>query len=331
MSTHRVDVVRIGKIEKHPDADTLGITKVMGFTVVVKLDQWREGDLAAYVQPDSVVDSEQPEFAFLKGHERIRVKRLKGVYSMGLLVPAREGMAEGDDVAEALNVKHYEPQMHATTGGKTLPKAEEPKVIAPRYDVENMLRYAEAFQEGEFCVATEKIHGANLRTVFVDGKLFVGSRSQWIEEAEGNVYWRAVRGNQNLVKFLESHPGLVAYGEVYGPVQNLKYGTPSEPKIALFDLMKDGVFVDWHAFWGYIRSFRLPSAPHLWSGLWDPRLVDSLFRVMAEGDSTVPGAPEGHIREGIVVRPVIERFDDRRGGIGRVQLKLISNRYLDKG
>ncbi len=46
---------------------------------------------------------------------------------------------------------------------------------------------------------------------------------------------------------------------------------------------------------------------------------------MAEGPSLIPGAE--HIREGIVIRPLIERQSD---AIGRVQLKLVSNQYLEK-
>jgi len=46
---------------------------------------------------------------------------------------------------------------------------------------------------------------------------------------------------------------------------------------------------------------------------------------LAEGDSNYPGA--NHCGEGVVVKPVHERTDYR---IGRVQLKVVSNRYLSK-
>ena len=46
---------------------------------------------------------------------------------------------------------------------------------------------------------------------------------------------------------------------------------------------------------------------------------------LAEGDSLIEGA--GHCREGVVIRPVKERTDLE---IGRVQLKMVSNRYLAK-
>ena len=46
----------------------------------------------------------------------------------------------------------------------------------------------------------------------------------------------------------------------------------------------------------------------------------------AEEESRWPGA--GHISEGVVITPVQERTD---ATIGRVLLKLVSNRYLEKG
>ncbi len=46
---------------------------------------------------------------------------------------------------------------------------------------------------------------------------------------------------------------------------------------------------------------------------------------MAEGSSLVEGA--NHIREGVVVRPQSERLTNE---IGRLQLKLISNAYLEQ-
>ena len=52
---------------------------------------------------------------------------------------------------------------------------------------------------------------------------------------------------------------------------------------------------------------------------------ESKLRELAEGESLVPGA--GHIREGIVIKPIIERTTPE---LGRVQLKMISNKYLTK-
>jgi hypothetical protein len=71
MSTHEVRVHRINEIEKHPNADRLGLVRIDGFTAIVRLGDFKPGDLAAYIEPDYVVpDLEQ--FTFLKGKLRIR-------------------------------------------------------------------------------------------------------------------------------------------------------------------------------------------------------------------------------------------------------------------
>lgn len=104
MSTeHDVQVVKIGLIRKHPDADALGVVDVYGRPCVVRLEDWKSGDLAVYVPVDSMVPVADPRFAFLDrpgspvdGYVRVRALRLRGIFSMGLLVrPTVCGQCEG--------------------------------------------------------------------------------------------------------------------------------------------------------------------------------------------------------------------------------------------
>lgn len=129
---HQVRVVRIPDIEKHPNADTLGIVHIDGYQVVVKLGEFSAGSLAAYVQPDSIVPNAE-EFAFMwadKGftedddipvkYRRVTVRKFRKEWSEGLLILIpnwvrfddngkwRE-VAEGDDIADTLGITHYEP------------------------------------------------------------------------------------------------------------------------------------------------------------------------------------------------------------------------------
>jgi hypothetical protein len=62
----------------------------------------------------------------------------------------------------------------------------------------------------------------------------------------------------------------------------------------------------------------LPSVPILFQGPWDTSLL-----TYANGKSSIAN----HTKEGIVIKPVIERFDLT---IGRVILKYISEAYLLK-
>jgi hypothetical protein len=183
-STHRVEVVPV-VLEKHPDADTLSVVRVFGYTVCVRTADWEGRTVGAYIPPDSVVP-DTPEYAFLGENRRIKVRRLRGVVSMGLLVPAPEGAKIGDDVAERLGIGHYEPPLSFKTGGDV---EEAPAGYRPVYDVDTWYRYKQLLRPGEEVRVTEKIHGASGRWVFQDGRMWsavveAGRREPLVEGLE---------------------------------------------------------------------------------------------------------------------------------------------------
>jgi hypothetical protein len=63
-STHQVKVVRLGEPRVHSNADTLELFDIGGYQVVTKKGNFHAGDLAIYIQPDSVVP-QMPAFDFL--------------------------------------------------------------------------------------------------------------------------------------------------------------------------------------------------------------------------------------------------------------------------
>lgn len=317
-STHKVEVVRV-ILEPHPNADSLSVVRVFGgYTICVRTEDWRGLELGAYIPPDSVVDSARPEFAFLAGHERIRVKRLRGVVSMGLLIPAPGGAQLGEDVAELLGVSHYEPPLPLMARGD---EEGAPAGFHPSYDVASLRRFAHLFVEGELVWVTEKIHGVNARFCYAGGRMRAGSRGTWKKYDENNLWWKALGQCPEIVSFCERNPEMTVYAEVYGSVQSLKYGTRrGEIRLTVFDILDGADWVDAEA--------ALDLAPEL---PWVPRVATHIpfeaerVFALAEGPSLIPGAQ--HFREGIVVKPLRERTDLE---IGRVCLKVVSNAYLEK-
>ena len=191
-STHRVDVVPLN-LKKLEGSDFLSVARVYDYECVTQTAQWEGRQLAAYVPPDTLVNTTRPEFAFLApqaksdGWYRIKAKKIRGVRSFGLLVPVPEGVAEGDDVAEQLGVVHYDPDIHASRNGKNgiVPgeATSGPNLFVPKYDVEAGRKYASrAFAVGEPVVVLEKLHGQNCRCVYTNGQQYVGSRSEWKRE-----------------------------------------------------------------------------------------------------------------------------------------------------
>src|SRR5208282_467704 len=143
-SNHQANVVRIGAIRPHPDPETtkLELTDVGGYQVVIGKGNFKEGDLAVYIQPDSVVPQTEP-FRFIWGSyaeaqegygeqaivvpeskRRITVRRFRKEWSEGLLIPVADfpnmfyngentGLenlsAVGDDVSDLLGITHWIP------------------------------------------------------------------------------------------------------------------------------------------------------------------------------------------------------------------------------
>lgn len=336
MSTHRVDVIRIREIQKHPNADQLEIIPVGLYTCVVRKGEWNVGDLAAYIEPDYVVP-DVPTFAFLQGKRRIGAKRLRGVWSEGLLVKAPEGAAEGDDALSALGVQRYvppadeRPSWFGVAGPPLGAIMSVPPVLgsAGKYDLENLLKFADCFAPGEPVRATEKLHGTNARYVYLQvdsvvgggepgDTFYCGSRTQWRKPEPSNVYWNAAAQNRWVEGWCRAHPNKVLYGEIFGDVQDLKYGAEKGQynfrAFDVWDLEKERwLFEPWNS-WPQLQW-----APEVYEGPFD---LDKL-RELAEKDSVFGG-----IREGLVVEPVGEqRFDPR---IGRIKMKLVSRRYLGR-
>lgn len=205
-TNHRVDVIRIAEIRKHPNADQLGLVDVGGYQVVVRLENYKVGDLAIYIPPDSVVPDD-PRFDFIWNgpledeaplkKRRVTVRRFRKEWSEGLLMPVSDftelgGVIIGENVAEPLNIVHYEPPEPESLGGENergpakyrRPKSlngwffylirkifrwdpngavggdhEAKGIDKPVYDVESYKHHRGHFIEGEPVIVTEKIHG----------------------------------------------------------------------------------------------------------------------------------------------------------------------------
>lgn len=209
---------------------------------------------------------------------------------------------------------------------------------------------------GEPVVISEKADGANARFVYHNGEYHCGSRETWKKEftsyshvtlksllekgceeekakkvmdnlakqgGKSNVWWQMFRKYENLQKFLRDNPGVVVSAESYGKINCIVYNFPDVNRIAVFDIMKDGKFLDHNEARDLGKD--LPWAPVLAEN--EPYSFDMVAN-LAEGETTVPDAKPGTIREGCVIRPVRERLSDKVSG--RLVLKCISSVFLEK-
>lgn len=332
MSTHAVMVVRIKELRPHPNAERLEITDVNGWQAIVRKGQFKTGDLAVYIEPDYVVPTDRPEFAFLakegRTSHRLKAVRLRGELSFGLLIPLPEDVsygvevAEGDNVMSALGITRYEPPVKGALCADELSAANRPwhGYAEHKFDIEALRNFADVLNPGEPVLITEKLHGSNARYLFEDDALFMGSRNRWVKSEGTHIWALAEQTDARIRAWCERNPGVILYGEIIGPgVQSLSYGLVKPTFFAFAAFAPSG----WIDVLDLHNDIHLNTVPVLYRGPWHPQ-----FLMDAEGDSTVPFAPEGHMREGVVVVPLKERNDPR---IGRVALKHISNRYWESG
>ena len=324
MSTHSVKIIQIENIFPHDNADTLDVIPIGGWQVIAKQNQYVAGDKAIYIEPDYVVPTDRPEFDFLakegKTTHRLKAIKLRGKLSFGMLIPVPEHLTHkeiGDNVMDDLGIVRYEPPETFSGKSNALPKSQWPKIYCPKFDVESFRNYPDKILPGEYVMITEKIHGANARFVFNEGQMYVGSRNQWLQDDGQNAWSKAC--SDNIRDWCREHDGTVLFGEIYGNVQSLKYGL-NNVKFAAFAALDHGEFINLELLFANLELFYIETVPVLKHSVkFHEGLLD-----LAEGDSRISTAPKGHIMEGIVITPLLERTDP---DIGRICLKHISNRY----
>lgn len=338
MSEFQVRVVRLGAIRRHPKADRLSITDIGGpggYPCILGhgpdgVPEFREGDLAVYVPATALVPADDPRWRHLlpKGSTvpvagsdpdgiEIEPVRLRGIFSMGVLTRAEPGWQVGQDVAAELRIVRAEPP-EPTEGNEP-----DPGLLPTYTDIVSLRAYPNVLVKGEEVVITEKLEGACSRYVVDAERLYCGSRTAWkdpLATQKESAHWWEIGRRLELERRLREVDGgrYGIFGEAIGGVSKFQYGlTRDRYDLRIFDAMdvKTRTYLDYDVFLDVARRLDIPTAPLLYRGPWTNDL-----RKLAEGNSTIAE----HLREGIVIRPVRERFHEEAG---RVILKLHGEGY----
>ncbi|MGD9725428.1 MAG: RNA ligase family protein [Nitrospiraceae bacterium] len=300
--------------------------------------RYKEGDKVVYFPADTVLTDEWAEKFevkhLLKPGNRVGRTKLRGEPSFGLCVELPEGVdwKVGDNVADYYGATKWEPPTDKVVAPDAAPYDSDIDPFFPTYtDIESGWLLYEKFLSDEEIVATEKIHGKNCRIGLINGTTTqVGSRTYRKDPAkrEDRLFWDAadlhnVRGL--LDQIWNDHESfgfpkaIIVFGEIFGQgVQSLHYGCKKQKGFRAFDIYVDGNYLDYDTFVEQCKLAGVETAPPVYRG---PFSLEKLKEISA-GKSTLPGAD--HIREGVVVRPAVERRDPT---LGRVVLKFISPDY----
>jgi RNA ligase (TIGR02306 family) len=351
MASFEVKAYQLQTIEEHPNADALELAVIGGYRSCVPIGQYKPGDVALYI-PEAALIPEPllrelglaPEPGELregkpigplasKGN-RVKAIRLRGIVSQGIVCRPKGLQLElGVDYAEQLGITKYEPPVPIDMAGQVYPA----DGLTSYTDIENVKRYPDVLVEGEQVVLSEKIHGS-CAVIHFDGEQLHASSKGFaaqglaIEDTKDesgrsrNLYWRGTKaeGLDEKLPMIANELGaksITLYGEV-GPCQDLRYGAEKDGSaiwLRAFDLKADGEYVDYTRFVEIMAEHDIDTAPVLYVGPYS----DAVLAQHTDG-STVFGNGV-HIREGVIVKPVTERYDLEAG---RVILKSISDAYL---
>ena len=204
MSSLIVEVCTVDDVFDHPKADRMKIAKVKGWTVCIKHDpdkgesQFAPGDKCVYFPPDTVIphtlsdrlgvtkylgNVSRDAYGNKKEAGRIKVAKLRGYPSYGLIIECEQDWETGTNVAEYYGASKWEPPMPSNDGEADVPHPAFHKY----YNMENIRNFPTLFQPGEEVVVTEKIHGMNCRLGLIKDS-----------DKEGNPIWRWMAGSHDV-------------------------------------------------------------------------------------------------------------------------------------
>jgi RNA ligase (TIGR02306 family) len=291
------------------------------------------------------------------GYNRVSPMRLRGVFSQGICMPALsdaddpalvwvEGESErfsarlGDDLADALGICKWVPIVPPELLGDVFPAEQR---LTVDFDVEDVKAYPDVIAVGEEVEFREKLHGVftgvsvvpvvdaipeafgSRKNVLLYSK-GLGAQGMAFADTEENRTSIYVRSTETLRRRIEElafdlDEPLTVMGETFGPgVQDLHYGGALQFRI----------FAACSGYRGDHRYFNADDLATLAKDL-GVELVPVLYRgpfsweALEEHTNGVTALGGKHVREGVVVTPVVERKDLR---LGRVALKSVSEKYL---
>ncbi|MCE9667581.1 RNA ligase (ATP) [Myxococcus stipitatus] len=329
MERKLVSIQHIDHVEPIPGADNIQKARVMGWDVVVSKGDFAPGDACVFFEIDSQLPEGAPWAEFLRPRGfRVKTARLRGVLSQGLALPT--SILDGDtppvgtDVRERLGVVKFEPTPSdardvAGPFPGAVPKTDEIRL-------QSMLGVLEELRGHDFFVTT-KLDGSSA-TYFrpLEGPLVACSRN-WALKPGPNPVWRMV---ERYALDTVLPPGFAIQGELCGPgIQKNRLGL-GETDLFVFSVhdTRTGRFLDHADFIAFCARHGLRTVPveHVVTGEAARAFPHTLARYLELAQGVYAGTRSR--KEGIVIRPLVERHSPTLGG--RLSFKVINNDFLLK-
>jgi RNA ligase (TIGR02306 family) len=342
MERKLASIQRIESLTPIDGADNIVKARGMGWSVVVKKDEFSVGDPCVFFEIDSVLPDGPAWSEFMRPRGfRVKTVKLRGVLFQGLALPVSilglgstdletNGHEWEDDVSQLLGVTKYEPPAPGESGNPTRVKVGQPfPARVPKTDETRIQSAIACLHElaGKDFYVTTKLDGTSA-TFFrdFDGKLVVCSRNWVVKPEPANVYHQMAE----RYRLHEIPIGIAVQGEICGPgIQKNRLGL-KEPDLFVFNVY-DATRGDYLNYWelcDFCSRHKL-------------RMVHVEDAVVGERAANYEHTLEGWLekarghydgtknrKEGIVVRPLIETYSHKLQG--RLSFKVINNEFLLK-
>jgi len=237
-----VTIQKVKEISDIADSDFLELAHVMGWQCVVKKGEFRAGELGVYFEVDSFLPV-QERYEFLRNSSyrdnvdngkgfRIKTVKMRGQLSQGLLLPLAQfpelnGMDEGNDVTEKLNVKKWYIPETSTPGGTIIGERPNGIPASDEIRIQSALELLDQLKGKPYYITT-KMDGTSGIVYFIDGKIGCCSRNMEIKDEEGALYWLPVYKYGLKEKLAKYGKNIVITGEICGPgIQKNKLRLPA--------------------------------------------------------------------------------------------------------
>lgn len=347
MSQFAVEFRRVRNVEDHPNADRLDVIKLedLEYTLVGQKETYAPGDYVVYFPIDSQMPERLQEHIGidLGSKNRVKTKKLRGIYSQGLIIPldtACEYLGHAD-LSDLFGVVKYEPPATLNTSGGLMPLV----TGVSKYDIENSERYPRIIREvlwDEPVLITEKLEGSNWSaTIDLDGNIVVSQRNYSINPdfAEEHLWYQAFyklsldEKLRNLQKDRFPNQYVTLRGEIIGPGIQGNYYMLKHNLIYMFDILTSNGYVNADLFLELCKQFDIDTVPVFNTGKEGNCTFNKMFEYIPDGTEMADLAHgpsrlnNEKLREGLVIRPMKEMWDEE---IGRVIIKQKNREYLDK-
>lgn len=360
MARQLASIQRILSINEIKDSQNIEVATVLGWSVVVKKDEFTIGSFCVYCEIDSILP-EKPEFEFLRERKfRIKTIKLRGQISQGIcfplsILPEKTKVIENLDVTKILGIKKWESDQDEQRCSKQTGKIMYPKWIPKwiRRIMHNFKFVREYYRrnsgqktfpslipktdeirvqvlqplinkyKGVKCYFTEKLDGCSITIYQINGKFGVCSRSIDLKRDETDKFWKTVFEHdlENKFKKVFADENIALQGELIGEgIQGNKYHLKG------LDIYFFNVFFIKKYAYGNInelveicQKLSEKTVPILKD---DYELSNSIPELveLSKGKSILNGI----LREGIVIRPLVEIEDNE------LHCQLVKNRVSFK-